>query len=868
LKYFSVIMETPSTLDHAELERQLELRDSSIASLRRMLEQKEELLMATRDKLFGSERERTEMEDALLSLTKESDLSGGLEAEEEEVVDSFVASSSRAAQMEAENSDLRVRMATLASKVQEFCNQFKNEANFNALEAVQRLEVSVGPANSILVPKQLTDETVIHLQIKMELEHERRVRVLAALDDSEKRNVCLKRDVENKSREFEAVEKRLSNMKDKYELKIKQVEQENRRLETLLKVKETQIGESESMAKEISLRAEEFEELFNGQSCSVKALQSNLMVASNENKAMVKEMEMLNQMFNAMEKHYATYKSTQEDPEETQPKDSEGRDIVVQDVLTAVAKTEEEGINLEESCFKEVVTKNGIRMVLSVSKTFMKLKDLILEKNTLEDQVEKMKAINTHLCSRVNRHEAKLYNITDEMNKTWNFVSTLKQQHRQLHESEQILRAELSEKRQILAKIREELEYSRESWNIVKKKNADSEREWHALRDEFADRRKLITSYHLSSSGGVSSAESGFSTETEPENDIEDDEGEVASVDVMTASTLTIKNEELEELEPVPEEPEVAVIELATMEDQSIVIFVPPLDLLAQVPDDLMPPLFPKAEDDNYSEIYHNLITSTARSAALANRLAEMTRTNGSDEEEDYEPHTEDDSIEQGATSPDIESEIASEVGSENGQDKEIESDDEEEELEDLGLSPEAIEEALAASGRNFEDDSDGDDDDTTSTSAVEDSEDSEGAGEALAIFQSTPLVGLPIPTPPPHPTFSLLPPPATVTVRPTYNFANIDSADSSDADEDNAANEEASENATAVTRFLIKNLPKQLAKLRHDKAELEDKICDLEALISNQNVSMSEMERRVDVYKKDADTARNLHQVIHRNFN
>ena len=42
---------------------------------------------------------------------------------------------------------------------------------------------------------------------------------------------------------------------------------------------------------------------------------------------------------------------------------------------------------LEESCFKEVKTKNGTRMVLSVSKTFMKLRDLILEKKTLEEQV-------------------------------------------------------------------------------------------------------------------------------------------------------------------------------------------------------------------------------------------------------------------------------------------------------------------------------------------------------------------------------------------------------------------------------------------------------------------------------------------------
>ena len=122
-------------------------------------------------------------------------------------------------------------------------------------------------------------------------------------------------------------------------------------------------------------------------------------------------------------------------------KDSEGREIVVDEVLKAVA-AKEESINSsssEESCFREVTTKNGTRMVLSLSKTFMKLKDLILEKKQLTEQVEKMKAINVHLNTRVNSHEEKLFNISDELNKTWSFVSTLKQQHRQLHESEQVI---------------------------------------------------------------------------------------------------------------------------------------------------------------------------------------------------------------------------------------------------------------------------------------------------------------------------------------------------------------------------------------------------------------------------------------------
>ena len=79
---------------------------------------------------------------------------------------------------------------------------------------------------------------------------------------------------------------------------------------------------------------------------------------------------------------------------------------------------------------------------------------------------------------------------------------------RKLHENEQILRSELTEKRELLAKLRQELEYTRETWNVVKVKTADSEREWHALRAEFAARRKLFKSaYHLCSGGRLTDLE-------------------------------------------------------------------------------------------------------------------------------------------------------------------------------------------------------------------------------------------------------------------------------------------------------------------------------------------------------------------------
>ena len=101
---------------------------------------------------------------------------------------------------------------------------------------------------------------------------------------------------------------------------------------------------------------------------------------------------------------------------------------------------------------------------------------MILEKNTLVEQMNKMRHISETLCSQVNFHEEKLCGITDELNSTWFYVSKIKEQHKKLHSSEQILKAELAEKQKLLNNIRKELEESRTSWNFVKQKNAESEK--------------------------------------------------------------------------------------------------------------------------------------------------------------------------------------------------------------------------------------------------------------------------------------------------------------------------------------------------------------------------------------------------------
>jgi len=60
-----------------------------------------------------------------------------------------------------------------------------------------------------------------------------------------------------------------------------------------------------------------------------------------------------------------------------------------------------------------------------------------------------------------------------------------------------------------------------------------------------------------------------------------------------------------------------------------------------------------------------------------------------------------------------------------------------------------------------------------------------------------------------------------------------------------NALGEDTS--SAAVTRFLIKHLPKQLSQLRDEKVQLEDKIHDLELVVSEQRMQMAEHERRVE---------------------
>lgn len=145
----------------------------------------------------------------------------------------------------------------------------------------------------------------------------------------------------------------------------------------------------------------------------------------------------------------------------------------------------------------------------TVSRTFLKLKDLILEKNALVKDIGRLKTLNDHLESRLGHQQQRLSVVSAELCKAWGAVAKLHAQHRKLHTHEQILRYELQHKRTILTELKQELKYCREKWDEARLKNTQSEQDWQSLREEFA-RRKCSTS-----------VESGF----------EDDECRVAIAD-------------------------------------------------------------------------------------------------------------------------------------------------------------------------------------------------------------------------------------------------------------------------------------------------------------------------------------------------
>lgn len=79
-----------------------------------------------------------------------------------------------------------------------------------------------------------------------------------------------------------------------------------------------------------------------------------------------------------------------------------------------------------DNCYKTIQTASGTQSVLSVSKTFIKLKDLIIEKRSLQKDTHRLKTLYSHLEQRLDKQEKKLSSVSLELMKTWHLVGKLK----------------------------------------------------------------------------------------------------------------------------------------------------------------------------------------------------------------------------------------------------------------------------------------------------------------------------------------------------------------------------------------------------------------------------------------------------------
>jgi len=727
---------------------------------------------------------------------------------------------------------------------------------------------------------QKADVSNAELSIRLELEHDRRIRAQNVIDEIEREKVHLKNQIDmqhtNSTKKLEQFEE----LKLSSELKMGKMIADNKRIESIIIEKDKKILEMQQNTKELSAKVDELDALFNNQTDTIKTMQNELSASYEENKALVNEMEMLNEMFEEMEHGIHVREALDGYNCENIEVYKNGKKVKVQvSDLLKMAATEE---IMQESCFKEVTTKNGTRMILSVSKTFMKLKDLILEKKTLEDQLDKMKSINDHLCSQVNVHERKLCNITDELNSTWFYVSKIKEQHKMLHNSEQILRAELSEKRQLLTKLRHELEETRLTWKVVKQKTADSEKQWRALRDEFAERRKLIWPKPSESESGFSEADTEDSAAL---NESESDTEEVASMNEVDADTEDAINQVDEEESTIESfsvidecHPVTIPIDIENIDPLYLPVGTPEVVIasgIADIEDDdddeEIPDPFPDEIDETESIEDYNVDGNEAMGLSTTTITDE---DNVAHETPIFVPSMSFMSQIPASLHPHLfptekdHQDFQHQYEMEGAQSFEH-CDGNIKDLITRLMSSSARSAFLASSlsdlhrrivtGQSIDGDWIDDDDDTDIdprdtededivthspdvSSDLETDDEINERNNRRKESQKTDAIYV-IPPPPPQPSYSLKPPTSNITVRPTYDQVY-------DEDVDDQKEHETRESSMSVAKFLIKHLPKQLSKLRNEKSELEDKIHDLESTVSDQRGKMAEHERRVEAEK------------------
>ncbi|XP_050693490.1 FYVE and coiled-coil domain-containing protein 1-like isoform X2 [Eriocheir sinensis] len=331
---------------------------------------------------------------------------------------------------------------------------------------------------------------------------------------------------------------------------------------------------TERMCCELKKRVKDYENVIDDQEVIIHGLKDQLDTYFTDNRNMSEQLRTITKLFEDLELTEKTRVNTVNPP----------------DTINTVFST----LPSEED-FKE--------MSQSVSKTYTKLKELIMEKKSLVTEIDRLKVLNVELQRRVTHQENRLLSVSDALHSTWLLVSDMKEQHAQLHSSESILRYELKEKRELLHRLREELECSREQWHKIRQMNTESEEEWNSLREELNERRRIASEVQPTDKEGGDEEVKGATARIRPPAEFE------PPVDLLLDMAI--------EYGVIDADDDTSTAMVAAMEGE---------DMHANRLQDL---------EDQCSYLYQKLMASTARSLTLASRLSALHEHYGSSDEED-----------------------------------------------------------------------------------------------------------------------------------------------------------------------------------------------------------------------------------------
>nr|XP_053654456.1 FYVE and coiled-coil domain-containing protein 1-like [Cherax quadricarinatus] len=343
---------------------------------------------------------------------------------------------------------------------------------------------------------------------------------------------------------------------------------------------------TERMCCELRRRVRDYETVIDDQEIIIHGLKDQLDTYFNDNQKMSQQLSALTKLFEDLE-------------------------LIEKTRVNAVAPPDN-----NTTTFSNLPSAEDFKVMSnSVSKTYIKLRELIFEKKSLVTEIERLKVLNVELQRRVAQQETRLVNVSDALHTTWLLVSDMKEQHAQLHSSESILRYELKEKRELLHRLRNELECSREQWHKIRQMNSESEEAWNTLREELNERRRIAERVAEAKGGEYPAIEEeGAAAITHTYGEFE------PPVDLLLDMAI-----------------EYGVVDADDDTSTSIVAAMAGEDMHATRLQNL---------EEQCSYLYQKLMASTARSLTLASRLSALHQHYGSSDDEDDDDDNDDEDYE------------------------------------------------------------------------------------------------------------------------------------------------------------------------------------------------------------------------------